>query len=739
MPNLIKRNEFLDKLAANYKVELNYYTHPGVVITAHQVGALAQQSWSELLIAKGVIPATRGVQKYIELERTLSSLYCLQLCLDENYEDFVAAQPEHDKLSRANFTKLCQMTQAAAADEDAKAAIFNLILKSDLGKSPAVRELAKNAGIDARLDTDELMVEILKLSPLEIAKILPSYVELSQPAKEMLVKAYPMMMTCYGHLYFLEAGQKTLENMVAGLLTITNVAERKKLLQLVSAAQLFDAIGAQGQLNMDGSVTCTDNFFRGYVAVLETFQYLEEDLRDPNKHSPIEHNFADYVEERAEWLNLYDYAFETRADYEVVLRLACTLRIFDWMIADKLKIAYYALKPAYRELLTAQLSLDKTKGINTFNHSPHYVASSAQNISRALFEQGNVDAALSKALHAEVCFAMFVKELIDNHATDANHPNYPLSFAKLAGMGYDNPETLDVTLACWALPRPVPATKIKNLIFDLGHVFIAIDVNVAPVFKAFSDLAQRAGKTITPAEIKANLTPEINQLIKDYHLGKVTTPVFRLTLKTHLGLESLSDEDFDTAYCASILDNAPAVKQRLEVLRELFAAGYNIYLLSNNNEIHRLHTKKNFDGLNWGKYFFKQYYSNETGLAKPSAAAYTKILSENRLNAHETMFFDDVKAYIHAAWGVGIRGRQFTVKYGMNNIKIMIAAIDKAESWALAQELKDNKGEALITRHTSLLFFVAEKWKSYSMLGSQVQQSAADIDALEQGAQFNRR
>jgi FMN phosphatase YigB (HAD superfamily) len=732
MPNLIKRNEFLDTIAAKYKVELNYYTHPGVAITAHQVGALTQQSWSELLIAKGVIPATKGVHKYIELERTLTALYCLQLCLDENYEDFVEAQPAHDKLSRQNFDKLCQLTKSAAVDEDSKAVIFNLILKSDLGKSPAVRELAKGAGIDSRLDTDELMLEILKLSPSEISKILPSFAHLSQPTKDMLVKSYPMMMTCYGHLYFLEAGQKTLENMAAALRTIAVVAEREKLLKLVSIAQFFDAIGAQGQLNMNGSVTCNDNFYRGYVSVLETFEILEENLR--NKIDPIGEDFHIYVYERGEWLSLHDNVFEDRADFEVVLRLACTLRIFDWIIADKLKLAYYALKPEYRELLKSQLSLDKDKGINTFRHSPHYVASSAQNVSRVAFEQGDVDLAISKALQAEVCFAMFVKELIENHFEAANHPKYPLSFAKLAGVGYDNPETLDVTLACWALPRPVPATKIKNLIFDLGHVFIAIDVNVVPVYKAFSELAQREGKTISPAEIKANLTPEINQLIKDYHLGKVTTTWFRATLKTHLGLETISDDAFDTAFCASILDNAPSVKERLEVLKQLFEKGYNIYLLSNNNEIHRLHTKKNFDGLNWGKYFFKQYYSNETGLAKPNPVAYTKILNENRLSAHETMFFDDVKAYIHAAWGVGIRGRQFTVASGMNNINIMIAAIDKADSWALANDMVDSKGEAIITRHTSLLFFASEKWLSYR----KSELTDADVNALEQGMTMNR-
>jgi FMN phosphatase YigB (HAD superfamily) len=731
MPNLLKRTAFIDFIADNYQEELKYYTHPGVMITAHQVGTLQQSSWSELLISKGVIDATPGVHKYIELERTLSALYCFQLCLDENYEDFVEAQPAHDKLDRKNFQELCKLTKAVAADEDSKSAIINLIFKSDLGKSPAVRALAKQAGIDPRLDTDELMLEILRLSPNEIIKILPSFRNMSDTAKALLVKSYPMMLTCYGHLYFLEAGEKTLENMAAGLRTIP-IAKRKKLLKLVSVAQFFDAIGAQGQLNMNGSVTCTNNFFKGYMSVLDTFEILERSLLNSKQVDPVGYAFYLYTHERGDELRLYVNAFDDRADFEVVLRLACTLRIFDDLVADKLKLAYEALKPEYRKLLKTQLSLDKTKGINTFTHSPHYIASSAQNISRVAFESGDVDEAINKALNAEVCFAMLVKELIENHSVAANHPRYPLSFAKLAALGSDNPEKMDATLARWALPRPVPATKIKNLIFDLGHVFIRIDVNSAPVYKAFSELARRQGKTISADEIKALLTPVVKELIHYYHLGKVETRAFRWALQAHLGLEDISDEDFDTAWCASILDNAPSVKQRLEVLNQLFEKGYNIYLLSNNNEIHRLHTKKNFEGLYWGKYFFKQYYSNETGLNKPCPEAYTRILSDNRLNADETMFFDDVKAYIQAAWGVHIRGRQFTVDYGMNNVKVMIEAIIKAEDWATANNFIDAKGKPFLTRQSTLNFFAVVKWRSYRA-PEITELSDADVRDLEQG------
>jgi FMN phosphatase YigB (HAD superfamily) len=751
MPNLIKRNEFLDEIAAKYKTELNYYTHPGVAITAHQVGALHKESWTELLIAKGVIPATKGVDKYIELERTLAALYCFQLCLDENYQDFVEAQTDNDKLNRRNFEKLCKFVKGITANENSKATIINLILKSDLGKSPAVRELAGNAGIDPRLDTDELMLAILRLNHSEIIKILPSFAAMSDASKSLLVKSYPMMLTCYGHLYFLEGGIQTLENMAAGLRTIPET-ERKELLSLVSVAQLFDAIGAQGQLNMNGSVTCTNNFYDGYMDVLETFNLLEAYLVMPDIEDPIDSALYVHVDDRGAKVYLYDNTFKDRTDFEVVMRLVCTLRIFDTDVAHKLKIAYDGLKPEYRELLRTQLSLERGVGINAFSHSPHYVASSAQNISRVDFESGNVELAIEKALNAEICFAMLIKELAENHAAAVNDPKYPLSFAKLAALGSDDPEKMDVTLARWALPRPVPKTKIKNLIFDLGHVFIRIDVKASPVYKAFSDLTRRAGNYIPFYEIKRLATQShLKVVIDQYHLNQIDTPTFRTATKALLGLQSISDEEFDTAFCASILDNPESVKERLQALDKLFEEGYNIYLLSRNNEIHRLHTKQHFEGLHWGKYFFKQYYSNETGVSKPTLTAYTAVLKDNRLNAHETMFFDDIKAYIRAAWNVGIRGRQFTVDYKMSNIKIMIDAITKAEKWALTNNVKDNNSEAFITRLGTLTFFAAEKWRSRvtpKAKGSDVsvmeessleEKPDDDVNALERGTRLSHR
>ena len=56
----------------------------------------------------------------------------------------------------------------------------------------------------------------------------------------------------------------------------------------------------------------------------------------------------------------------------------------------------------------------------------------------------------------------------------------------------------------------------------------------------------------------------------------------------------------------------------------------------------------------------KQYYSHQTGNMKPGADAYTQILSEHNLKAHECIFLDDIPEYIEAAKKVGMHALLYT-------------------------------------------------------------------------------
>lgn len=230
-----------------------------------------------------------------------------------------------------------------------------------------------------------------------------------------------------------------------------------------------------------------------------------------------------------------------------------------------------------------------------------------------------------------------------------------------------------------SITNPQTTTKIKNLIFDLGHVFIRIDKSRLTVFKAFSQLTQRYGKALTVEAVAQIFNDaKTDAEVINFHRGKLKPSQFRENIKNKLGISKASDSEFDKAWCASVLGHPNIVKLRLEYLKKLNALGYKIFLLSNNNEIHRINCNIHYSGVHWGQYFLKQYYSDITGNYKPSAMSWNQILTENNLLAAETMFFDDTPKIIKASWDVKIPARVFTVNRVMEDVPLMIDAVNKA-------------------------------------------------------------
>jgi putative hydrolase of the HAD superfamily len=700
--------QFIQIAINQFAQEFIYYTHPDVQTTAHQVGTPFKESWTQLLCDLKVIERSESIERYTELERTLSALYCFTLTTQDNtYATFTAAQNNNEKLSVESYADLCKQVKNRLKDnKDFSDVLTCLIIYSDLGKSPRVRALAQVAGIDASLDTDDLVLAILNLAESEVAKIIPSFANLTPTAKNLLRTAYPLMTACLGHLYFLEGGPKTLHTIAQALQSIMP-DQREPLLALVFLAQLFDAVGSQGQLNMAGSVTCTKHFYRAYTLVNETLFALEREMRVVNDiHAAVTISFDHYLQQRAKWLGLEKHTFRKPADFEFIVRLACTLRFFDAQQAKLLQEIFYQLDPAYQTLLTEQLSFNPQQGINLFARTPHYVATSAQNISRVAISNNDMLSGIRLALNAEICLSLLIQEINKTYPHVATKTKLPISFGKIAFRavepGFMDPKTFDPSLAVWTLPRPKPTTVIKNLIFDLGHVFIKIDKSRYSIYKAFSELAKKHAIKLSVAEIGERINnSEIEKIILDFHCGTITTPDFRRAMLNKLNLSTISDEEFDQAFCASILATPAEVEARLAYVKTLVDQGYNIYVLSNNNEIHRLHNKAHYAAMHWGRYFFKQYYSNETGKAKPELQAFMQILKENQLKANETLFFDDVFSYVEAAWNYGIPARQFSVNHPMQDVDLSIATMDKRIN-ALPQE----------KRLSTLFFFCANKFKS---------------------------
>lgn len=187
-------------------------------------------------------------------------------------------------------------------------------------------------------------------------------------------------------------------------------------------------------------------------------------------------------------------------------------------------------------------------------------------------------------------------------------------------------------------------TSFKNIIFDLGGVII--NLSVPTTFAAF---AKASGK---PLDEMGKYSEA--QAFFDYEKGLISDEEFRDQVKSLLSWNA-TDEEFDYCWNAMLLDIPLA---RLELLERL-KKEYNIFLLSNTNEIH-LKKFNNILKATTGReamdhYFHKAYYSHNMKMRKPDTEIFEFVLKENGLNPSETIFLDDNVSNLEGAAKTGIQ------------------------------------------------------------------------------------
>ena len=186
--------------------------------------------------------------------------------------------------------------------------------------------------------------------------------------------------------------------------------------------------------------------------------------------------------------------------------------------------------------------------------------------------------------------------------------------------------------------------KIRNIIFDLGGVILNIDLKQTEL--AFAELGVGNFKEYYTLQAA---TP----LFEDLELGRITPKIFYDEFRK-LAKLPLTDEQIRTAWNA-LLVNFPA--ERIDWLKNI-KSKYNIFLLSNTNEIHFEAFTGMFEEQIGGKFddqFIGAYYSFRTGLRKPSKEPYEEILKREQLTAAETLFIDDSIQNIEGAACVGLQ------------------------------------------------------------------------------------
>lgn len=180
---------------------------------------------------------------------------------------------------------------------------------------------------------------------------------------------------------------------------------------------------------------------------------------------------------------------------------------------------------------------------------------------------------------------------------------------------------------------------IKNIIFDFGDVFINLD------------------KEATAREMKKfgfeNLTPEIIAYMHTYERGTISTHNFLDKMSRYF--PKATTAELEKAWNAIIKDFP---EFRLTFIEKLAKENdYELYLLSNTNELHIQAVKKSM-GLErfWRfKSCFKKFYlSHEIGMRKPDSEIYNYVLEQNNLEADKSLFIDDSKENSTAAEAAGI-------------------------------------------------------------------------------------
>ena len=188
---------------------------------------------------------------------------------------------------------------------------------------------------------------------------------------------------------------------------------------------------------------------------------------------------------------------------------------------------------------------------------------------------------------------------------------------------------------------------LPHLLFDFGGVIINIDY--ARTLTAMRALS-RAGTAIEFTQARQA------ELFDNLETGHLSPAEFRAGLRAGYDLAG-ADEQLDAAWNAMLLD-VPA--ERLALIGELRAQGYQTALLSNTNVLHiseinrRLAARYGFaHGI--ADVLDRVFYSQQVGLRKPDDAIFEHVLREMNWRAEDVLFVEDSPQHVATARRLGLR------------------------------------------------------------------------------------
>jgi hypothetical protein len=217
-------------------------------------------------------------QKFIEFDRTIITLCCLQLILDgsENaYQKFTADQPNSTKLLRTSFERLhaqgidlIKSQYAGMSEWEIIQALEASLVFGDIGKSGKAREIFNPYGAKApdHDDFHEEAMQILERYP----NLCPTFDKLTPLAKKLLIQTANL--AHYGHVTHLEGGRGMFSKLKQSyLLASTPIAFTFDFF-----VHTCDVAGALGHIHNRSSLVYTESSHQAMQAVMVACKILAD-------------------------------------------------------------------------------------------------------------------------------------------------------------------------------------------------------------------------------------------------------------------------------------------------------------------------------------------------------------------------------------------------------------------------------------------------------------------------------
>lgn len=188
---------------------------------------------------------------------------------------------------------------------------------------------------------------------------------------------------------------------------------------------------------------------------------------------------------------------------------------------------------------------------------------------------------------------------------------------------------------------PKSSSHIQHLIFDFGAVLLPVEEE--RTWEAFRELGAR------------ERLADQKDIFKKLETGAFSKEAFLEALQPHFFRPHIFKPDLAEAWAAMCYH--PISDEVISYLQKLRRKGFQLFLLSNTNEIHVQKVKERSGPFRYRQFinqFSGVYYSQEIGLRKPQKAIYERVLQESNLNPAECWYTDDRKENLKAPQNLGI-------------------------------------------------------------------------------------